>query len=139
MIGPAEVSRRLKAARWLAGDIDEQGKPKALSTRDLAQREPLPSNGISANRIEEIEQLKLADGPRPMELEKIAQALGLPHEWFFADVATAASSAALRSAAELLGPLLLSAAQASRLEPEREQPDRVAPDRQGGSVEAGDG
>lgn len=85
MVSPDEISRRLKAARWLAGGVDEKGKPKELKVAELAQIPPLPENGITANRIEEIEQLKVrGGGPRPMELEKIARALGLPGDWFAA-------------------------------------------------------
>jgi transcriptional regulator with XRE-family HTH domain len=80
---PAEVSRRLKAARWLAGGLDEKGKPKPLSVKELAALRPLPENGISANRLEEIEQMKIT--APPMELEKIAQALELPDDWFTAE------------------------------------------------------
>lgn len=72
----AEVSRRLKAGRWLAGGVDADGKPKQLSAADLAQRPPCVANKISANRIAEIEQLVV--DARPMELEKIAECLGLP-------------------------------------------------------------
>lgn len=69
-----QVALRLKAARWLAGALDQSGKPAALPVSDLAQRPPLPENRITRNRIEEIEQLKAA--PRPMEVEKLAEALG---------------------------------------------------------------
>lgn len=75
-----EVSRRLKAARWLAGGVKDNGKPAELKASELARRDVLVENGITANRIEEIEQLKVT--PRPMELEKIAQALGVPRDWF---------------------------------------------------------
>jgi len=80
MPSPAETSRRLKAARWLAGDTDKKGRPKQLKIAELAQREPLPENGISKNRLEEIEQMKIT--APPMELEKIAVALDVPIEWF---------------------------------------------------------
>lgn len=76
----AEVSRRLKAARWLAGGTNEKGLVAPLETRDLAQRPQLAENRISANRLEEIEQLKV--DARPMELDKIAEAMGLPSSWF---------------------------------------------------------
>jgi hypothetical protein len=32
-----EVSRRLKAARWLRGGVDSNGKPGALSRAELAR------------------------------------------------------------------------------------------------------
>ena len=80
---PAEVARRLKAARWLAGSVDANGKPRPLSTRELAARPPLPANRITANRLEEIEQMKIT--PPPMELERIALALGVPVYWLTSD------------------------------------------------------
>lgn len=80
----AEVSRRLKAARWLAGGIDEKGRPAPLSPQELAAREPLVRNGITANAIMEIEQL--IRRPRPMELRTIAEALGLRGDWFTAGI-----------------------------------------------------
>lgn len=75
-----EVSRRLKAARWLAGGVNDKGQVFALETRDLAQCPQLVENKISVNRLEEIEQLKV--DARPMELDKIAEAMGLPASWF---------------------------------------------------------
>lgn len=83
MPAPAEISRRLKAARWLAGGVDQDGKPKQLKVAELAKRSPLPENKITANRLEEIEQLVIT--APPMELDKIAEALGLPHSWFSAE------------------------------------------------------
>lgn len=123
---PAETSRRLKAARWLAGGVDADGKPKQLKVAELAQRWPLPENGIKANRLEEIEQLKIT--APPMELEKIAEALGLPHEWFSAELPAEARAEALQNAAAMVGPLLLAAAQAIRQAREQEPLDTDEPD-----------
>lgn len=75
-----EISLRLKAARWLVGSSGD--KPAPLSVEALAKRRPLVQNKITKNRIEEIEQAKTT--ARSMELEKIADALGLPHAWFTA-------------------------------------------------------
>lgn len=75
----------MKAARYLHGREGDRGAAP-LPVAELAQREPLRSNGISANRLEEIEQMK-AHG-RPMELEKVAQALGLRVDWFTAEAIT---------------------------------------------------
>lgn len=76
----AEVSRRLKAARWLAGSVDEKGKPTPLSPQDLARDKRLIANKISANAIMEFEQtIRTA---RPMELRELAFALGVGPEWF---------------------------------------------------------
>lgn len=76
----SEISRRLKAARWLAGGEDANGRPTPLSAEDLAELQPLRRNGITANAIGEIER-KVKDA-RPMELREIREALGLPMNWF---------------------------------------------------------
>lgn len=76
----AEISRRLKAARWLAGGLDEKGRPAPLSPEALAQREPLRRNRITANRISEFE--RLVSEAREMELAVIAEALGIPVSFF---------------------------------------------------------
>jgi hypothetical protein len=83
MADNAQISARLKAARWLNGGLDEKGKPKALSVGDLSQRRPLKENDLSQNRIEEIEQLKAE--ARPMEVDQLAIALGVPAAWFTAE------------------------------------------------------
>lgn len=80
MLPRAEISARLKAARWIAAAADDKGKPVPLSVADLVEREPLKSNRFAKNRLENIEQARV--DARSMELEKIAEALGLPHEWF---------------------------------------------------------
>jgi transcriptional regulator with XRE-family HTH domain len=74
------ISLRLKAGRHLAGRVDEDGKPAAMSVAELAEHPELVTNGISRNRLEEIEQIKTS--ARPMELDRIALALGLPPDWF---------------------------------------------------------
>jgi len=76
-----EISARLKAARWLIGATSD--KPAPLSVESLAKHPLLVKNRITKNRIEEIEQAKAK--ARSMELEKIADALGLPHAWFTAE------------------------------------------------------
>lgn len=129
-IDDVEVALRLKAARWLAGALDESGKPAALSVGDLALRPPLPENRITKNRIEEIEQLKAA--PRPMEVEKLAEALG-----------PTAGALLVRGGdvrdEQLVDrlPALLAAAQALRRERERTRQDANARDRREGSSGAG--
>jgi len=74
----AADSRRLKAARWLAGKDrrNKRGQLIALPVTELAEMEPLKRNRISASRLEEIEQERTE--ARDMELEKVAEALGLP-------------------------------------------------------------
>ena len=75
-------SLRLKAARYLAGSVATDGRLRAvpLTVENLAKRPELQANGISANRIEEIEQMRT--DARPMELQLIAKVLGLPETWF---------------------------------------------------------
>ena len=71
----SELARRLKAARALAGFT----KPATLAAQPLMQE-----NGIKASRIREMESVKGRVEVRPMELEVIARACGLPEEWFTA-------------------------------------------------------
>jgi hypothetical protein len=78
---PLQVSRRLKAARWLAGTAtDANGKPLALTADELAKREPMASNGLTANAIGELERMTRV--LRPMEIRIIASALGVPYSFF---------------------------------------------------------
>ncbi len=81
-----EIARRLKAGRWLAGSIEATGKgragvaAKALTTAELAARYPLPENGITESLIGTIERMERQTNP--MELQAVAQALGLGDDWF---------------------------------------------------------
>lgn len=133
-----EISRRLKAARWLRGGVDEKGKVQALKTSTLAEHPSLAENGISKNRLEDIEQQRLEPGPRKWELEKLEEALGLPG-WFGALDVHRASPEAIQRAGELLGPLLLAAGQALRQARERELPDTDGPDHRQEGAEGGGG
>lgn len=76
----AHISRRLKAARWLAGDTDEKGSPRPLSPAELVKRDAMIDYGITRNRVEEIEQCK-ARATRG-DLEALIDALELPDDWF---------------------------------------------------------
>lgn len=71
----AELIRRVKAARQLGGFT------KPLS---LAQHPLLVKNGIKESRIRELESIRGRVEMRPMELEVIARACGLPAEFFSA-------------------------------------------------------
>lgn len=124
-----EISRRLKAARWLLGSTDSKGRVQALPVKDLAQHHVLVANRISANRLEDIEQVRIPQGPRPWELERLEEALGLPG-WFGALDSRRASEDSIRRAGELLGPLLLAAGQDTRRARELEQPDTAGLDLQ---------
>lgn len=121
----AEIARRLKAARWLAGTVEPSAKGKTgyavaeLTQVQLAQHPDLRANEITASLIGAIERMERP--PRPMELEQIALALGQPPDYFRALGRVKPSDEDLRRAAELLGPQLLAAAQALLLERDREQ------------------
>lgn len=106
------ISRRLKAARWLAGEgRDTRGAVAPLSAKALAARPRLVANKITASRIEEIEQERV--DARDMELEQIALALGQPRDYFgTVPEGDELSPERLRLAGELLGPQLLAAARA---------------------------
>lgn len=69
----SEVSRRLKAARALRG----------VKVTELAQRDPLKRNGISANLIGETERQER--DAREMELRTIAGALDIPESFLLSD------------------------------------------------------
>lgn len=79
MLSGVEISRRLKAARFLHGRKNEKGQVVGLPVAEVAARGDLQQNKIGVNRLQEIEQLKTK--PPPMELERIAEALGLPRKW----------------------------------------------------------
>jgi transcriptional regulator with XRE-family HTH domain len=120
----AEIARRLKAARWLAGSVasNERGETgyrvTQLSPEDLARRGRLSENGITATLIGAIERMERHTPP--MELEAIADALGVPRSWFELEAPTGEngelSDSALSRAAAQLAPQLLAAARALRQE-----------------------
>jgi transcriptional regulator with XRE-family HTH domain len=132
----AEIARRLKAARWLAGSVaaNERGetgyKVTQLSPEDLARRGRLAENAITATLIGAIERMERHTPP--MELEAIADALGVPRSWFELEVAPVEngelSDTALSRAAAQLAPQLLAAARALRQEPGPGLRDADAPD-----------
>lgn len=83
-----QVSLRIKAARYLAGSRATSGKQEGsavpLGIAELAQHPLLVDNKISKSRIAEIEQMKV--DARPMELEKLAEALGVSHDFLLSPV-----------------------------------------------------
>lgn len=83
-----QVSLRLKAARYLAGSRATEGRQAGsaipLGTAELAQQPVLVENKIAKGRIEEIEQMKV--DARPMELEKLAEALGVSHDFLLSPI-----------------------------------------------------
>jgi len=81
------VALRLKAALWLAG---RRGKPGtredpvvAMTTAELAEHPLLVQNDISRSKLDEV--LRLRREARPMELQVIADALGLPTSFLLAE------------------------------------------------------
>lgn len=96
-----QVSLRLKAARWLAGARNSKGAAAPMSIEKLAATPDLHENGITKNRLEDIEQMKV--DARPMELERIGQALGVNLD----DLkrAPAVSDAAAEMLSQVLGQL----------------------------------
>lgn len=80
------IALRLKAARFLAGQLQESKKGKeavALPVKDLIKREPLRANRYAVDRIEGYEQMRIV--PRPMDLERMAEALEVPAQFFVAE------------------------------------------------------
>lgn len=74
-----QISLRLKAARFLAGH--QVGKrATAMSGETLASLDPLVDEGITRNRLEEIEQMTTS--ARRADLDAISKALALPDGWF---------------------------------------------------------
>ena len=90
-----QVSLRLKAARHLAGGL-RKGKKGGFeagpyTVEELAQHELIVTNGIRRNRLDAYEQMKT--DPRPMELQVIADALGVPREFLLAPLTNAGQAA----------------------------------------------
>jgi hypothetical protein len=75
----ARVSARLKAARQLGGQpVGTRVVP--LPVPELARFPTLVENGVTKNRLEDIEQMKV--DARPYELREISTALRLPAGWW---------------------------------------------------------
>lgn len=83
----AELARRLKAGRWLAGGVrtaaDGKGKAGwevyALEAKDLAARPGMAENQITASKIGSIERMERHTPP--MEIAVIARCLGVTSGW----------------------------------------------------------
>lgn len=80
-LSPLEVSRRLKAARHLHGKLDADGAFEALKVKELAQREPIASSRLTANWLEDLEQMN-KEKIYTQDLDLITEALNLPEWWF---------------------------------------------------------
>lgn len=99
----SHIALRLKAARWLAGGVvyrDGAPKVEALSADDLAKDPHLRANKMTAHKIGSIERMDRHT--TPMELGQLAQAFGLPLD-YFAPTGTADADGAV---ARLLGGVL---------------------------------
>lgn len=133
----AELARRLKAARWLAGGTRPNVKGKAgyevtaLTPEDLAKRPGMAENQITASKIGSIERMERHTPP--MEIATIARALGLPETWFASDRRELASSPAFETLVQLLGDLGLVPDTSQAESPARES----GPDHPGRSAEGG--
>jgi 3-hydroxyacyl-CoA dehydrogenase len=136
-----EISLRLKAGRWLAGTKAttgrQQGSAVPLTTDALANHPVLLANRITKNRLEDIEQMRNGEA-RSMELEKIAEALGLPAAWFQTADEMDLDASTERAAQRGL-PVLLAGARALRQGSAPQLRDVDAQGRQAGSSEAPDG
>lgn len=134
------MSRRLKAARWLRGGVNDKGQPIPLTTTDLAAHPALSENGIGANALNEIEQLRRPN-IAPMHFEKIAEALGLPRAWFldrdYFGAAGTARPVDLAMLAEAL-PRLAEGVRALRLGPGESPPEAAGTGRPEPGAGAGD-
>lgn len=106
----AEIARRLKAARWLAGSLQPNDRGRAgwevvaITADELAARPGMAENQMTASKIGSIERLERHT--TPMELEVLARALGFPRDWFSRNDPTATRQDALsllRSALADLG------------------------------------
>lgn len=81
----ARIATRLKALRWLLGHAEPAQnqlgyKPEPISTKDLAKWEGLRDNGITASMLGRSERMERKT--RRMELHTIAEAIGLPRDYF---------------------------------------------------------
>ena len=119
--GRKDVALRLKAALWLAG---RRGRPDtkedpvvAMSTAELAQHELLVQNDISRSKLDEI--LRLRREAKPMELQVIADALGLPSSFLLQDGSLPHTSDQQRDLADALETIRVLA---ERLQRERRSP-----------------
>lgn len=81
-IDRVELSRRLKAARWLAGGTDARGNPVDMTREELAQLPALVRNGITANELSEIERVNVKKDIFDYHLTSIIDALDLPEAYF---------------------------------------------------------
>lgn len=75
-----QISLRMKAARYLAGSRGEKGGATALPNKEVAQRGPLLNEKVSANKLEEVEQMRAT--LRGSEMDAYIAALRLPADWF---------------------------------------------------------
>lgn len=70
----------MKAGRYLAGHRAGSGGARPMPVQELVRHPELLDEGISANRLEEAEQLKTS--LRRSEMRAFIAALALPADWF---------------------------------------------------------
>lgn len=74
-----QISLRMKAARHLVGHRGPKGAT-AMPVDDVVQLGPLLDEGISPNRLTEIEQMKVS--AKRSELDAFIDGLQMPADWF---------------------------------------------------------
>lgn len=133
----AELARRLKAARWLAGGVREAEKGRAgyevyaITADELASRPGMAENQMTASKIGSIERMERHTPP--MEVTVLARVLGMPETWFSGD--DTSSSPAFDQLRQLLDDLGL-APDPSQEEPRAPSGDRGRPGRSAGTAGA---
>lgn len=95
-----QISLRMKAARHLRGHAGMKGATP-MPIEDVAKLPELVDEGVTANRLTEIEQMKVR-APRRSELEAFRAALGMPADWFAGLYPSDRGAAVSGSLAELL-------------------------------------
>lgn len=133
----AEVARRLKAARWIRGDVrpvvDGKGKTGfevfALTPEDLAKRQGMAENQMTASKIGSIERMERHTPP--MEIAVLANALDLPDGWFAAEPSELATSRGV----DLLQQALADLGLVPDPTPAEDEPTDNEPDHPPGDVE----
>lgn len=74
-----QISLRMKAARHLVGHAGAKGATP-MPVEDVVKLGPMLDEGITSNRLTEIEQMKVS--AKRSELEAFTTALHMPDDWF---------------------------------------------------------
>lgn len=95
-----QIALRLKAARHLRGHLGKKGAT-AMHAEDVARLPAAIDEGITENRITDIEQMR-GGPPKRSELVALIEALALPAGWFDGLYASAPGEAVSDSLGDLL-------------------------------------